>query len=238
MKKKSNIALIIPVWNEAGCIEQVIHDFSSLQLNKFPLLDEIVVVDNNSVDGTAEIARSVGVTVVSEGRSGYGQACMSGLNYLSNRSQGAPDIVAFVDGDGSNYANDLLDLLSPFDTELVEFTLGSRTQRAERGSLTLQQHLGNNLACYLMSWGFHFKYSDLGPFRAIRWSSLQRLHMSDTTYGWTIEMQIKAAKLKLQTLEVNVQYRHRQAGRSKVSGTLRGVIGASYVILSTIFKHY
>jgi glycosyltransferase involved in cell wall biosynthesis len=238
LKKKSNTALVIPVWNEAGCIEQVIHDFSSLQLNNLPLLDEIVVVDNHSEDGTAEIARSAGATVVSESRSGYGQACMSGLSYLSNRPQGAPEIVVFVDGDGSNYANDLLDLLSPFDSKHVEFTLGSRIRRAEKGSLTHQQRLGNHLACFLMFLIFHVKYTDLGPFRAIRWPSLQQLHMSDTTYGWTIEMQIKAAKLKLQTLEVNVQYRHRQAGHSKVSGTLRGVIGASYAILSTIIKYH
>ncbi|MFT5421085.1 MAG: glycosyltransferase involved in cell wall biosynthesis [Candidatus Endobugula sp.] len=238
MKKNTTIALIIPVWNEAECIGQVVDDFASLQLHKLPLLDEIVVVDSDSEDGSAEIARSVGATVVSEGRSGYGQACISGLSYLSNRPQGAPEIVVFVDGDGSNYANDLLDLLSPFDSEAVEFTLGSRIQRAEKGALTIQQQAGNHLACFLMRRIFHVNYSDLGPFRAIRWNSLQQLHMNDTTYGWTIEMQIKAAKFKLETVEINVQYRHRQAGRSKVSGTLRGVIGASYAILSTIFKYH
>jgi hypothetical protein len=163
---------------------------------------------------------------------------MTGLSYLSTRPQGAPDIVAFVDGDGSNYADDLLDLLSPFDSTSVEFTLGSRIQRAEKGALTRQQQAGNHLACFLMRRFFHVNYSDLGPFRAIRWNSLEQLHMSDATYGWTIEMQIKAAKLKIDTVEVNVQYRHRQAGHSKVSGTLRGVIWASYCILSTIFKHH
>jgi glycosyltransferase involved in cell wall biosynthesis len=237
LKKNANTALVIPVWNEAGCIGQVVDDFFALQRNNFPLINEIVVVDNHSEDGTANIARSAGATVISEGRPGYGQACISGLSYLSSRPQGPPEVVAFVDGDGSNYADDLLNLLSSLDSELVEFTLGSRIQRAEKGSLTTPQQVGNYLACFLMSRFFHVKYSDLGPFRAIRWPSLQRLNMSDTTYGWTIEMQIKAAKLKLPTLEVDVRYRHRQAGRSKVSGTLRGVIGASCAILYTIFKY-
>ena len=231
------IVLIVPVWNEVGNIAQVIDDFSSLQLNNSPLLDEIIVVDHQSQDGTATFAKAAGATVISEQRSGYGQACLSGLIYLGQRPQGAPDIVVFVDGDGSNYAADLFSLVSPLISEAVEFTMGSRIQRAQKGSLTLQQRIGNRLACFFIHYFFRKKYTDLGPFRAIRWDSLQRLKMSDTTYGWTIEMQIKAAKLKLRTQEVDVAYRCRQAGHSKVSGTFRGVIGASRSILSTIFKY-
>lgn len=200
-------------------------------------LDELVVADNGSSDRTATAARAAGATVVVETRRGYGSACLRGIAYLAERVAGPPKIVVFADGDGSNEPRDLLQLIGPIDRNEADLVIGSRARRAARGSLTFPQRFGNVLASRLLRLMYGLEATDLGPFRAITWDALVRLEMEDRDYGWTVEMQIKAAKQGLRVSEVDVANHPRRAGKSKVGGTVRGVVGASQKIIRTILKY-
>jgi glycosyltransferase involved in cell wall biosynthesis len=222
MRHTSTVAVIIPALNEADAIGLVIGDIPAW-------VDRVIVADNGSTDGTDHVARRAGAVVVREPERGYGAACLAGL-----RAATGYDIVVFLDGDRSDHAEDMADLVDPIARKDADFVLGSRVLGArERGSLTLQQQLGNWLATRLIQLMWRTGYTDLGPFRAIRRESLQRLGMADRNYGWTVEMQIRAAEAGLRMREVPARYRCR-IGVSKVSGTIRGVIGAGSKILWVI----
>ena len=226
---KDRIVLIIPAHNEEDSIGKVLQEVPAS-------VSEILVVDNASEDRTAEIARAHGATVLSEARKGYGYACLKGLDYLSKTSS-TPDIVVFMDGDYSDYPEELPKLTAPIEKGEVDFVIGARRKALrEKGSMTPQQVFGNWLATFLMRLLFGARFTDLGPFRAIRYDALQRLGMEDKTYGWTVEMQLKALRHKLQYTEVPVRYKKR-IGVSKVSGTVKGSIFAGIKILGWIFKY-
>ncbi len=221
------VTLIIPALNEERSIGSVL-----MAIDK-DLVDEIIVVDNGSNDRTASIARHFGARVIFQSKRGYGAACLSGIAAISPRCE----IVAFVDADFSDFPEDLTELLRPITDGEAEMVIGSRTLLpASRASLTPQQRYGNWLATSLVSVFFRKKFTDLGPFRAIRRDSLERLGMTDRDYGWTIEMQIKAVKQSLRIVEVPVRYRVR-IGRSKISGTVKGTILAGSKIIFTILKY-
>ena len=193
----------------------------------------IIVVDNGSRDRTAEVARAAGATVVSEPRRGYGAACLAGLAHLR---ASPPAIVAFLDADGSDDPTQLAEILAPILSGRADLVVGSRVLGdREPGALSAVQVLGNRLAVALLRLLFGARYTDLGPFRAIRWPALERLGMRDRDYGWTVEMQARAARAGLRAVEVPVRYR-RRVGRSKISGTTRGVVGAGWKILVTIAR--
>jgi len=222
-----NTTVIIPAYNEEDSIAKVIGDIPQY------LVSEIIVVDNNSTDGTAEIARNSGATVLIEQRKGYGAACQRGIEYLKNTK---PEIVVFLDGDYSDYPGELSDIIDPIIEKKYDFVLGSRVMgKREKGSLPIQSRLGSLIAGFLIKLFWNVKYTDLGPFRAIRYSKLLQLNMNDKWYGWTVEMQIRAAKKNLKIIEIPVSYRKR-IGKSKVTGTVRGTIMASIIIMKTIFK--
>jgi glycosyltransferase involved in cell wall biosynthesis len=192
----------------------------------------VIVADNGSTDDTARAAREQGAQVVSEPRRGYGYACLAGI---ANLPAGA-EIVVFMDGDYSDYPGELSDLVSAMVAHQADLVIGSRVLgRREKGSLTPQQRFGNWLSTRLIRLLYGFSYTDLGPFRAIRADALQRLKMQDTTYGWTVEMQVKAVQHRMKVVEVPVRYRKR-IGTSKVSGTVSGSIKAGAKILWTIGK--
>jgi glycosyltransferase involved in cell wall biosynthesis len=218
-------AVVIPARDEAAGLRHVLADLPR------ELVHEVIVVDNGSTDGTADVARRAGARVVSEPTPGYGRACLAGLATMDP----AVEIVAFLDADYSDDPRELSQLLKPLAEGRADFVIGSRVAQAEPGSLTLQQRLGNRLACTLMRWCFGVRYTDLGPFRAIRREALERLSMRDQAFGWTVEMQAKAARRRLRVVEVPVRYR-RRIGRSKISGTLSGTLRAGTAILSTIVK--
>jgi hypothetical protein len=192
---------------------------------------EIIVVDNGSTDATASIALQAGARVIAEPVAGYGRACLKGLAALSP----TVDTVVFMDADYSDYPEDLPKLLAPIAQGQADLVIGSRIAQAQHGSLTVQQRFGNRLACALMRRLFDVRYTDLGPFRAIRREVLEQLHMQNSTFGWTVEMQAKAARCRLRIEEVPVRYRPR-IGRSKISGTLTGTVQAGIVILTTIAR--
>lgn len=223
------IYVIIPALNEEGSIAKVIEDL--------PVeVTECIVVDNGSTDGTAMNAKVAGATVLSESRPGYGYACLKGLDYLRKKVVDE-DIIVFIDGDYSDYPEELTQLIAPIEKGESDLVIGSRNNSMlQKGAMTPQQVFGNWLATYLMKVLYNGNFTDLGPFRAIRWSSLQRLNMQDKTYGWTIEMQLKALRYKLKYSEIPVRYRPR-IGTSKVSGTLKGTIMAGYKILGWIFTY-
>ena len=217
MPLESNIRVIIPAHNEADAVAKVIHDVPKI-------VKEIIVVDNASSDATSEIAKKAGATVLFEPKKGYGHACLKGLHYVEQQDQ--TDIVVFLDGDYSDYPEELEQLVSPILNENIDFTLGCRTRALrEQGAMQPQQIFGNWLATRLMKMFFNSKFTDLGPFRAIKYPVLQTLNMEDKTYGWTVEMQLKILKKKYTYVEIPVNYRNR-IGVSKVSGTLKGSIFA------------
>jgi glycosyltransferase involved in cell wall biosynthesis len=221
-------AVVIPALDEEAAIGGVIAALPRAGI------DEIVVCDNGSRDRTAEVARAAGATVVAAPRRGYGSACLAGLAHLRARPAGPPDVVAFIDADGSDVPAELSLLLAPLAAGRADLVIGSRVLgRAEPGALTPVQRFGNRLASFLLAARWGATTTDLGPFRAIRWAALERLAMRDRDYGWTVEMQARALRLGLVTVEVPVSYR-RRVGRSKISGTLRGVFGAGTKILWTI----
>ncbi|OEK03849.1 glycosyl hydrolase [Roseivirga sp. 4D4] len=199
-------------------------------------VDEVVVVNNASTDKTVEVAEAAGATVLTELASGYGNACLKGIDYLNN-ADNRPDILVFIDGDYSDYPEQLPDLVKPIIDDGMDIVIGSRAiGNREGGSMTFPQVFGNWLATSLMKLFYKVKFTDLGPFRAIRFDKLIELQMEDRTYGWTVEMQVKAARHKLKSTEVPVNYK-RRIGVSKVSGTVKGTFLAGYKILYTIFKY-
>ncbi len=220
-------ALIIPALDEEEAIG------GALDAVPAGLFETIVVVDNGSRDSTAEVARAHGATVVSEPRRGYGAACLRGIAALPD----SIEAVAFMDADGSDDPAEARALLEPLERGEADLVIGSRELgEAEAGALTPQQRFGNRLTVTLVRWLFGARYTDLGPFRAIRRESLETLEMRDRDYGWTIEMQIKAARRGLRVVEVPVSYRRRAAGRSKVSGSLWGGMAAGVKILWTVAR--
>lgn len=223
------IDILIPAYNEEASIGKVILDIPAIVRN-------IVVVNNNSKDNTRQVAQKAGAVVLDEPIMGYGKACLTGMSYLANLEVQS-DIVVFLDGDYSDYPGQLTAIVAPIINEDFDMVIGSRSRgQREKGSMTIPQVFGNWLATSLMIVIYKTDYSDLGPFRAIRWEKLKALGMMDQNYGWTIEMQIKAAKVGLKTTEVPVDYRKR-IGISKVSGTVKGVFGAGYKILWTIWRY-
>ncbi|MGB5273248.1 MAG: glycosyltransferase family 2 protein [Flavobacteriaceae bacterium] len=225
----TDIKVIIPAYNEEDSIALVVNDIPDM-------VSEIIVINNNSSDKTAENAAKAGATVLTELRKGYGYACLCGMDYLAKQSK-APDIIVFMDGDYSDYPEELPQVVAPILTNGYDLVIGARTKRLrETGSMTPQQVFGNWLATRLMWLLFGAKFSDLGPFRAIKYDQLLRLEMEDKTYGWTVEMQLKALKNNLSYTEVPVRYKKR-IGHSKVSGTVKGSIFAGIKILGWIFKY-
>lgn len=225
----TKIKVIIPAFNEADSIPKVIKDIPSI-------VNEIIVVNNNSNDKTLENAKAAGAMVLNESRKGYGYACLKGIDYIASE-QGKPDIVVFLDADYSDYPEELIKIVEPILNDNVDLVIGSRVKELrEVGSMTPQQVFGNWLATFLMRQFYGATFTDLGPFRAIKYSVLMDLEMEDKTYGWTVEMQLKAIKHKLTYKEVPVKYRNR-IGVSKVSGTIKGSIFAGIKILSWIFKY-
>jgi len=223
------IKVIIPAYNEADSITKVIHDIPEI-------VDEIIVINNNSTDATEMNARKAGATVLTEAQKGYGHACLKGMAYVSKLNI-KPDIIVFLDGDYSDYPEELTKLIQPIIEDDIDFVIGARVKQfREVGSMTKPQVFGNWLATFLMRIMFGSKFTDLGPFRAIKYQKLMALNMEDKTYGWTVEMQLKALKQKLTYVEIPVNYRNR-IGVSKVSGTLNGAVMAGIKILGWIFKY-
>lgn len=225
----ADIKVIIPAFNEGDSIAKVIEEIPDF-------VSEIIVVNNNSTDDTFEKAKKAGATVLTETRKGYGFACLCGLHYIDKRSK-APDIIVFIDGDYSDYPEEMEKVVAPILNEDIDFVIGARKKELrEPGAMTPQQVFGNWLATSLMQLFFGAKYTDLGPFRAIKYEKLKELQMEDKTYGWTVEMQLKALRKKLTYKEVPVRYKKR-IGVSKVSGTVKGTIFAGIKILGWIFKY-
>ncbi|MBT3872682.1 MAG: glycosyltransferase family 2 protein [Flavobacteriaceae bacterium] len=223
------IKVIIPAYNEENAIVKVIQDIPSI-------VDEIIVVDNNSSDQTAKNAREAGAKVLTELKRGYGYACLKGMDYIKTLSE-KPAIIVFLDGDFSDYPEELTKLIAPIINNNIDFVIGARVSEfREQGSMTSPQIFGNWLATILMSLFFNSKFTDLGPFRAIKYDKLLALKMEDKTYGWTVEMQLKALKNNYSYLEIPVKYKNR-IGVSKVSGTIKGAIFAGVNILYWIFKY-
>ncbi len=230
LKANPKIVVVIPAYNEENSIANVVRDIPE------GLVDEVIVVNNNSNDATDLNARNAGATVIHEYRPGYGFACLKGLEYVSNM-QVLPDVVVFIDADYSDYPDEMPIVVNPVLYDGMDMVIGSRALgNKQRGSMTIQQLFGNWLATKLLKIFYGVSYTDLGPFRAIRYNKLLEINMQDTTYGWTVEMQIKAAKLKMKTCEVPVSYRQR-IGFSKISGTVKGTVMAGYKIITTIFKY-
>lgn len=224
------IKVIIPAFNEEKSIAKVIAEIPDF-------VEEIVVVNNNSTDQTAQVATKAGASVLTEKSKGYGYACLIGIDYLSQKDK-TPDILVFLDGDFSDFPQELTKVIQPIIDGRVDFVVGARVKELRAsGSLTPQQVFGNWLACFLMKMLYQSSFTDLGPFRAIRWETLENLKMSDKTYGWTIEMQLKVLRQKISYQEVPVSYKKR-IGVSKVSGTVKGTIFAGVKIIGWIFKHY
>ena len=225
----TKIKVIIPAFNEADSIAEVIKEIPVY-------VEEIIVVNNNSTDDTVKNAKTAGATVLTENRKGYGYACLKGMDYIAKQSN-SPDIIVFIDGDYSDYPEELTKIVDPILNKDYDFVIGSRVKRLrEEGSMTPQQIFGNWLATFLMKLFFRATFTDLGPFRAIKYDKLLTLEMEDKTYGWTVEMQLKALKKKLTYTEVPVRYK-RRIGISKVSGTVKGSIFAGIKILGWIFKY-
>ena len=225
----TTINVIIPAYNEEHSIAKVIGDIPNI-------VDEIIVVDNNSIDNTATQAKKAGATVLREPRKGYGYACLKGMDYIVNQDI-KPDIVVFLDGDYSDYPEELTKLVAPIIEDDIDFVIGARDKHLrETNAMTPQQLFGNWLATWLMKMMFKGRFTDLGPFRAIKYQKLIALGMVDKTYGWTVEMQLKSIKQNLTYIEVPVRYRQR-IGVSKVSGTVKGTIFAGLKILGWIFKY-
>ena len=226
----SQIVVIIPAFNEENSIGNVLNDIPK------NFIREVIVVNNNSNDATEINARKGGATVLHEANQGYGYACLKGIEFAKDM-QPRPEIIIFLDADYSDYPEEMISLAKPIAENDFDMVIGSRALgHKEKGSMTPQQIFGNWLATTLLRWIYKVNYSDLGPFRAIKFDKLLTLEMCDTTYGWTVEMQLKAAKQKFKICEVPVKYR-RRIGFSKISGTVKGTVMAGYKIITTIFKY-
>ena len=221
--------VIIPALNEERSIGQVIADIPQ------DLVTEVVVVNNGSTDSTAQVASDCGATVIDEERRGYGQACLAGINYIKNCSY-LPDIIVFLDGDYSDYPQEMKPLISPITEGGYDLVIGSRTiGERQKGALLPQALMGNYVATRLIKLLYEVNFTDLGPFRAIRYDKLLSLGMRDKTFGWTVEMQIKAARKGFRCTEIPVSYRKR-IGTSKITGTIRGSLMAAVKIIWMIFR--
>jgi glycosyltransferase involved in cell wall biosynthesis len=229
LNESESIDVLIPAFNEEASLPMVLTDIPR------PPVGRIVVVDNNSTDKTAAVAASGGATVVYEQRSGYGSACLAGLDHL--RHHDPPGIVVFLDGDYSDHPDELPRVVAPILDGHADLVIGSRALgKHEPGALLPQARAGNLVACLLIRLLYGHRYTDLGPFRPIRWQALERLEMSDPDFGWTAEMQVKALRRGLRVTEVPVSYR-RRIGVSKITGTLRGTLMAGYKILWTVLRY-
>jgi len=225
----TKIVVIIPAYNEEESIPLVIKDIPKT-------VDEIIVVSNNSTDNTEDNAKKAGATVLVEHQKGYGYACLKGMDYISKQKV-KPNIIVFLDGDYSDYPEELTKIVQPIIEDNIDFVVGARVKSLrEEGSMTVPQIFGNWLATSLMKLFFRSTFTDLGPFRAIKYEKLLDLNMEDKTYGWTVEMQLKSLKKKYTYREIPVNYRNR-IGVSKVSGTIKGAIFAGVKILTWIFKY-
>lgn len=226
-----NIVVIIPAFNEENAVGKVVSEIPK------QLVSEVIVVNNNSTDQTSKAALAESATVLFEPTKGYGMACLKGMDYLANTRKEPTDVVVFLDADYSDYPEQMIEMVKPIQENQADLVIGSRALgKREGGSMTIPQVFGNWLSTSLMHWFYGHKFTDLGPFRAIRYSSLLALDMQDKTYGWTVEMQVKALKQKLRCEEMPVDYRNR-IGFSKISGTVKGTILAGYKIITTIFKY-
>jgi len=222
------LSIIIPALNEERSIGLVIKSIPKIYR-------EVVVIDNGSSDDTSKVALENGATVITEKKKGYGYACLKGIDFLKKNP---PDILVFLDGDYSDYPEEVNKIIEPIIQKKVDFVIGSRVKNLrEKGSMMPQQVFGNKLACFLMNFLYKSNFTDLGPFRAIKWKALQNLKMTDKTYGWTVEMQLEVLRNRISYCEVPVKYRKR-IGYSKVSGTLKGTVLAGLKIISWIFKYY
>ena len=228
---QDKVYVIIPALNEEQSIRKVLAEIP------MDVVSEVVVCDNGSTDKTARNAEMSGATVVHQPQRGYGNACLAGMQYLREKpATQQPDIVVFIDADLSDYPDQLPELIHPILDADYDMVIGSRPLgNPEPGALQPQQRFGNWLATKLIRLIYGYSFTDLGPFRAIKWEALEALEMQDRTFGWTVEMQVKAAKQNLRCTEIPARYRKR-IGQSKVSGTLRGSVMAGYKILWTIFK--
>jgi glycosyltransferase involved in cell wall biosynthesis len=226
------ICVLIPAFNESQSIGKVIAAIPP------GLVSEVVVVNNASTDDTSAVACAAGATVVDQPERGYGNACLKGMEYLQSLSaERQPDILVFLDGDFSDFPAEMIQLVAPIGEAGCDLVIGSRVLgKREKGSLTPQQRVGNWIATRMLRIFYRVKFTDLGPFRAIRWKKLLALNMKDKTYGWTVEMQVKAAKKKYKCVEIPVSYRKR-IGQSKISGTISGSIKAGIKIIATIFRY-
>ncbi len=222
--------VIIPAFNEEESLPKVINDIPSF-------VDEVIVANNGSNDKTVEVAKESGATVVTEIERGYGATCLKAIEYIKDKNY---DIVVFIDGDYSDYPEEINSVIEPIINNDYDLVIGSRMSgKRQKGAMLPQAMFGNWLASFLIKLFWNYKFTDLGPFRAIKYSSLLKLNMQDRNFGWTVEMQIKAAKLKMKTTEVPVSYRKR-IGQSKVTGTIKGTVKASgkilYLIFASLFK--
>ncbi len=220
------VAVVIPALDEAASLPGVLAQLVGV---------EVIVADNGSSDGTADVARAGGAVVVTEPRRGYGSAVQAGLRYLA---ADPPDVVVILDADGADDLSRLPDLIGPIERDEADLVLSDRSRGAEPGALTPAQRFGNRFAVWLIHHAVGHRYQDLGPFRAIRWSALVRLEMVDPTWGWNVEMQMKAITRGLRVIEVPVRYRARNAGRSKISGTLRGSAKAGARIVWAVRRYH
>ncbi len=226
MLEQNKIVVIIPALNEEESLPKVLKDIPEF-------VDEIIVVDNGSTDSTITVADKNGATVLTEVEKGYGAACLRAIDYIKNKNY---DILVFLDGDYSDYPEEMELLVNPIIKENYDVVIGSRILgKREKGAMLPQALFGNWLASFLIKLFWGYKFTDLGPFRAIKYSSFLKLNMQDRNYGWTVELQIKAAKQKMKCMEVPVSYRKR-IGKSKVTGTLKGTAKASFKILYLIFR--
>ena len=218
--------VIIPAFNEESSLQLVLEAIPE------HLIHEVIVVDNASTDSTATVAREAGARVVREEKRGYGSACLRGIASLPPDTE----CVVFLDADFSDRPEEMERLVEPISSDAADLVIGSRMRgKREKGALLPQAYFGNKLACFLMQRLWKFRYTDLGPFRAIRRVALERLSMEDKTFGWTVEMQVRALQEGLRVVELPVSYR-RRVGKSKITGTVNGTLRAGYKILATIFK--
>jgi glycosyltransferase involved in cell wall biosynthesis len=224
------VDIIIPAFNESLSIESVINDITQ------SFVRHVIVVSNGSTDQTEELAARAGAIALSEPRKGYGYACLAGMRWAAKQDPPA-DIIVFMDGDYSDYASEMPDLIAPILRDEADLVIGSRALgNREKGSMTMPQVFGNWLATRMIHVIYGFRFTDLGPYRAMRYDALMTLGMSDKTYGWTVEMQVRALRKKLRCAEVAVNYRKR-IGVSKVSGTVKGTVMAGYKIIATILRY-
>jgi glycosyltransferase involved in cell wall biosynthesis len=226
---RASIDVVIPALDEEASLPLVLADLPR------PLVRRVVVADNGSADATARVAREAGAEVVAAPRRGYGSACLAGLDHL--RRTGPPEVVVFVDADYSDHPDELPSLVAPILAGEADLVIGSRVLgRRERGALLPQARAGNLVACRLIRLFYGHRFTDLGPFRAVRWEALERLGMADPDFGWTAEMQVKAVRRGLRCTEVPVSYR-RRVGVSKITGTVSGTLRAGYKILWIVVRH-